>query len=206
MKVSKISRQGQAPSIWLFWTLLVVVGTLLVLFNVVYLPDLIARGMGYTGKLHLFAIDMTFAATPAQIDALLATYGSRGRTAYAAMMGLFDFVFPFLYGSFLSVGLRLVIGSTRMPVRLQRVIGAVPYIATAADWLENVCILIMLFSYPQFFVPIALIKNILTLIKFLVSAISLLGLLSGALYLLLRGIFSRFSGSARRGLPPGVRR
>src|SRR5215472_7504955 len=84
-----------------FWTLLPLVATFLVLFDVVYLPDLLARWwMGYTGHLHLFAVDTTINYSPAQAYAVLTTYGSTGRRGYIAALLLFDFVFPFLYGSF----------------------------------------------------------------------------------------------------------
>jgi len=191
MKISEIV--AKRPAL-LFLVLVAVMAVLLILLNIVYLPDQIAHSMGYTGRLHLFVLDMTFTITPAQAYSLLAAYGGQGRLAYAAMIGLFDFVFPFLYGSFLAMGLWLVARTLPLAPRTRRIVGvipSIPYLATLADWLENVCILVLLFSYPQYLVPIVVIKNILTGIKFLVSGISLAGLLLGAGYLLLRRIFLR---------------
>ena len=63
------------------------------------------------------------------------------------------------YGSFLSVGLRLLLQRTSLPLRLQRVIGWGPFAATTADWLENGCLLIMLFSYPAQLTVVARIST-----------------------------------------------
>jgi hypothetical protein len=189
MKLYPRAVANQRPSSRQFQILLVIVVTFLVLLNVVRLPDLLAHWMGYSGRLALFAVDMTFNYTPTQVYALLSAYGNEGRHAYAAMLILFDIVFPFLYGSFLSVGLRLVVQRTRLSLRLQRIVGGIPYVASTADWLENVCILAMLFSYPSQLTAIASIANLLTMTKFLVAAICLSGLLLGGLVLLVQRIF-----------------
>lgn len=186
MKTSEASAHRHRLSVWVFIALLVVVATLLVLLNVVHLPDRMAHRLGYTGKLRLFALDLTFTATPSQMYALLAAYGSQGRRVYAAMMGLFDVAFPFLYGSCLSVGLRLVARGMGLSPRTRRWVGAIPYLATAADWLENVCILSMLLSYPRPLIAMARVKNAMTLTKYLVAGASLGGLCMGGGSLLLR--------------------
>lgn len=172
------------PSPRPFWLLLGILAAYMLVLSVV--PDLVGRAMGYTGSLRLFALSNVPHYTPVQAYAWLAEYGSQGRRAYAVTLAIFDSVFPLLYASFLAVGLRLVGARLGLPPWLRRLAGRVPFAATAANWLADAGILTMLLSYPHQPALVATLASVLTLIKFLVLAISAIALLGGGSYLLAR--------------------
>lgn len=143
---------------------------------------LIPQWMGYKGNLQIFALNNPPPYSATQALAFVDEYGSTGRAAYSVAMA-FDVLFPFLYATVLSIGLRFIVGSMRLPRRVQWVIGRLPFLAALANWIADICILILLNS-PGRFVVIALIASVLTSLKFLILGICVVGLLLGAIYLL----------------------
>ena len=192
------TRRAFAPSVHptarAFWLLVGGLITWLALMSVV--PGLIANRMGYVGTLPLFALSNTPGYSPTQAHAFLTTYGASGRMAYAASLGIFDIVFPILYGCVLSVGLRLIARGLHLSPRLERFVGRTPLVAVAANWVADVCILALLFGYPSQLAPVATAAGILTFAKLAVLGVSFLSLVFGAAVLLIRGGAHRISGHA----------
>lgn len=163
-----------------FWLWLIVLIVYLVVESVGFY--LIPQWMGYKGKLQIFALNNPPPYNATQAYAFLDEYGSTGRAAYSVAM-VFDVLFPFLYATVLSIGLRLIVGSMCLPLRVQWVIGKLPFLAALANWIADIFILILLNS-PNRFVIIAIIASVLTSLKFLIIGICVVGLLLGAVYLL----------------------
>ena len=182
------------PTARRFWTLFGALVAWLALMSVT--PGVIAGAMGYTGKLQLFALSNMPGYTPAQAYADLTTYGSGGRTAYAISLGLFDIVFPLLYGSVLSVGLRLVTRGFRLSSRAQRIAGVAPFIAVAANWLADICLVTLLLSYPSRMTTFVQVASLLTTIKLVVMMLGFVSLFIGGATLLARRVGAHVSGHA----------
>lgn len=183
-RTSPTSLLASPLTIQRFWMLLGALIAWLALMSIV--PTMIAHAMGYTGARQLFALSNAPTYTPAQAHAVLAAYGSSGRLAYAVSLGLFDIVFPILYGSLLSVGLRLVTRGMRLSPRAQHIAGYAPYIACVANWMADVCILALLLGFPSQLTPLAVVAAAMTMVKFLVIGLSAISLLVGGLIALAR--------------------
>lgn len=180
------------PSTRRFWTLCAALVAWLALMSVV--PGVMAGAMGYTGKLQLFALSNMPGYTPTQAYADLTTYGSDRRAAYAVSLGLFDIVFPLLYGSVLSVGLRLVAGNLGLRGRVRSVAGIAPFVAVAANWLADICLVALLLSYPTRLTVIVPGTSLFTTIKLVVMMLGFVCLFVGGAALLARNIGAHLSG------------
>lgn len=170
-----------------FWTWLVVFLLYLVVESVGFY--LIPQWMGYKGPLQIFALNNPPPYSVTQAYTFLDEYGRAGRAAYTVAMA-FDILFPFLYATVLSIGLRLIIGNMGFPRRVQWVIGILPFLAAIANWIADIFILILLNSASRVAV-IAILASILTSTKFLILGICIVGLLFGALYLLGRKVIRK---------------
>ena len=145
---------------------------------------LIPLWMGYKGKLPVFALNNPPPYSASQALAFVNEYGSAGRAAYTVSL-VFDVLFPFLYAMVLSTGLRLIAGSLHFPPGVQRVTGTLPFLAAVANWIADIFILILL-NFPTRSIIIASIASVLTSLKFLILGICIVGLLVGAVYILVR--------------------
>lgn len=144
---------------------------------------LIPQWMGYHGGLQIFALNNPPPYSANQALTYINEYGSSGRAAYTVAMA-FDVLFPFLYATVLSVGLRLVTAKLRLSPGIQLVAGVFPFIAAIANWIADIFILILLNNLSRS-IAIASVASILTTLKFVVIAISILCLLVGAIYVFL---------------------
>lgn len=148
---------------------------------------LIPQWIGYRGNLAIFALNNPPPYSASQALAFVNEYGSTGRAAYSVAM-VFDILFPFLYATVLSVGLQLVASKMRASNRTQWMVGKFPFIAALANWVADIFILILLTTSTRSS-TIALLASVLTSLKFLILGICILGLLFGAIFLLIRKIF-----------------
>ena len=168
------------------WLLGITTALLVVIFNVVKLPDFIAGQLGYSGAQPMFAIDLQFNYSPAWVYTVLGDYGEQGRAAYVYLSGVFDFIFPLIYTLFLATTLSAILsrllpgGSNWQKLSL---FGLLPGIM---DWLENIGILSLIFNYPHQLPWLVNITNIFTMAKYLFVLSNLLIIISGGVILLLR--------------------
>lgn len=176
-----------------FWTWLLIFVIYLVIESIGFF--LIPQWMGYKGKLPIFALNNPPPYSASQALAFIDEYGSAGRTAYSVAL-VFDVFFPFLYATVLSVGLQLVLQSTRLSQGVQWVIARVPFLAALANWIADIFILLLLISPASRVSVIATLASILTTFKFVVLGLSVIGFLLGVVYLLGRSIFSKRKPSA----------
>lgn len=150
--------------------------------------SLISRITGYTGGAgRLFSLSMTPGYSPAGVHALLAGLGSQGRAADAITLGSFDTLFPVVYAVALSLALRSIAHRLGLSLRAQRIASAVPFAAAVANWLADICIGILLASYPSTAAPVAIAAGLLTGVKLGILGASVLALTAGALTSLIKG-------------------
>ncbi len=137
--------------------------------------------------------DMMFSYSPSSIYSKLAQFGSEGRLAYRLFLERVDFIFPVVYGFFLVM--TITFGLARLfPNRptLQK-LSLLPLAATFFDYAENVCLLILLHSYPRELQNTEKLANVFTLAKWAFAAISVLLLFTVLVGLLIRNFPKRAS-------------
>jgi len=134
----------------------------------------------------LTPLDQLESYTPQDVCAFMEKLGDSGRIFYARMLLMLDFAFPLAYTLFWSSVLAFLLGKFLPCNSKLMYISLLPFAAGLADWLENILILSMLFSYPKIINMVAVLANIMTNVKDLFMWVSLLLLLLGLLMYLLR--------------------
>lgn len=156
---------------------------------------LIAGSVGYRGSIGaIFTLSMTFAYSPAQAASTLAVLGASGRTADALMLVAFDLLFPLVYATCLSFGLRFVAVHLPLPRRVVALFGFAPFCAAVANWMADAAIIALIRAYPAGNLAFAIAASALTTVKLSVIAVSAIGTLLGFGALIGR----RLAGSPQR--------
>ena len=94
-------------------------------------------------------LDMMNGYTPAQANQLIASYGQQGRQSYAVVEATLDLAYPFVSGMLFSL---LILYSFQRGFPNQRwaqFLALLPFAVMLSDYLENVCVLILLLGYPR---------------------------------------------------------
>lgn len=134
----------------------------------------------------LTPLDMRDSYTSQDVCAFMEKLGDTGRVFYARMLLMLDFAFPLAYTLFWSAALAFFLGKFLPCNSKLMYISLIPFAAGLADWLENLLILSMLFSYPKIAGFVASLASILTNAKDLFMWVSLLLLVIGLLMYLIR--------------------
>ena len=122
-------------------------------------------------------IDLTFGFNPQKTLMMVAEYGDDARSYYARTEMTVDILYPvvysFLFGIILTILYR---GSSRSWVN------TLPFVCLLFDYLENITIVILLTTFPQQSLAIAVLCELFKLLKWLafgsVILLILLGLVS----------------------------
>lgn len=140
----------------------------------------IASIAGYHGNSGmLFALSMSPGYGPAAAHGILTALGPHGRVADAVTLAIFDVAFPVLYGWFFSAALRKLAAGWRISARTRTRIAQFPLVAVAANWLADVCILVLIATFPASLGPVAVAASVLTAVKLAVILISAAGVIAG---------------------------
>jgi hypothetical protein len=92
--------------------------------------------------------DVRFASSAAEVHDFLAACGPAGREAYRALQ-LADLVYPAVFAFFLATSLALAL-RLLAPGRVNLLaLAALPFLAAAFDYLENVCAWLALVAWPR---------------------------------------------------------
>lgn len=131
-------------------------------------------------------LDLQEHYTPQSVSAFMEKLGDTGRMFYTRLLIMLDFAFPLAYSLFWAAA--IVFFWSRFLPRDSRImyICLLPLAAGLADWLENLLILSMLFSYPKIVNMVAMLADSMTNLKNILLWISLLLLLLGLLLYLAR--------------------
>lgn len=148
---------------------------------------LIAGAVGYRGSIGtIFTLSMTFAYSPARAGSTVAALGESGRAADALTLIAFDLVFPLVYATCLSFGLRFVTFRLALPRRAIVLSGLFPLAAAVANWMADGAIIGLILAYPATHVAFAVAASALTTVKLTVIAVSAIGTLLGLAALVVR--------------------
>ena len=127
------------------------------------------------------AIDITFGFDPQHTLSLVEAYGDAARAYYAQMEMTTDLAFPtvsaFLFGIILTMLFR---GQSMVRAQL------LPFASMFLDYSENICILSMLYSYPQQSIYLATLCEIFKMLKWLTLSVVLILVVYGILMKLFR--------------------
>jgi hypothetical protein len=112
--------------------------------------------------------------TAAQAYSALTAYQEDGRTFYLFIEATVDLIYPVIYSLFFSLTILYFLkrGAVQRP-GLAR-LALLPFGALLADWAENAGIIAMLLTYPAQQPVIGLLTGLLTTLKWIFAALSLL--------------------------------
>lgn len=134
----------------------------------------------------LTPLDQRESYTPQEVCTFMEKLGDSGRIFYTKMLLMLDFAFPLAYTLFWAAALSFLLGKFLPCNSKLMYISLLPFAAGLADWLENILILSILFSYPKITNMVAVLANIMTNAKDLFMWASLFMLLLGLLLYLIR--------------------
>jgi hypothetical protein len=168
-----------------YWSLAAAVVLFFILLNRVHVQDYVARAFGYAGSVPMFELDqMIRGYTPEKVFNVLTAYGPNGRRAYAFLLLTCDLVFPFLYGSFLFLSIRMAAQRAGISGAWSSRLAACGYAATGFDWLENLSFLFLMRIYPGESIPVARLASLFTVTKFSFFGASVIILAGLGIYIL----------------------
>ena len=129
-------------------------------------------------------IDLTFGYNPSGTLAMIADYGEAARAYYARTEMTTDLLFPIVYAFLLGIALALLYRSTSYVWFC-----IIPFYCLLFDYLENITIVILLTTFPQQYVSVAILCEIFKLIKWLLFGATIL--------LVVVGVFVRVTKRTR---------
>jgi hypothetical protein len=147
------------------------------IFMVVVMP--LAQGQLEKFSNGVGPIDLTFFPSAEKVISSVVAYGEEGRAFYTTVELTADILYPIAYTFFFSLLISFVFQRViDKNSKLQR-LNLLPFGAWVFDMLENICILLILASYPSQEIGIAGILTFANGIKWLFAGASLLALLYG---------------------------
>ena len=147
---------------------------LLVLTNTVYafmLLVTIPNVMQYTHGMNLFDM-MPRGYDAAYAEVLLTTLGPEGRYAYLHYQLPVDFIYPLLFGITYSLLIAYFVNKLKLIDKPVLYLALLPILAGSFDYLENIGIITMLTSFPDFFSKTVQMANAFTMMKSGLSTVS----------------------------------
>jgi hypothetical protein len=114
------------------------------------------------------------------------SYGPAGRAAYVQGLMEFDFLWPLMYGGFLSIALSWLFQHLLSFPSTWRLLNLLPLFAVLLDFLENICTAAVMGLYPQSPQWALFMAPLITPIKWLWIGCSVLVLAGGFLILLIQ--------------------
>lgn len=163
---------------------------LLVIFSAFLVPSAGEKLGSISGDVGF--IDLLFAYTPETVLSMMGSYGDEGRSFYKNFTPTIDLFYPIIYSLFLALLIAFLFKKSLPAKSKMHYLSVVPLFSWIFDWLENINILIMLYSYPKFPPVIANLSSIFTSVKWSFSAISAVILLI-ALTLFIKNKVHKFS-------------
>jgi len=118
-------------------------------------------------------LDMRPGYTPDAAHHLFDVLGDTGRSAYLKLLWTVDLLLPALFGLFLSSAIR------RGAFRAWH---AIPFVAAACDYAENITITVLLLRYPMDEPALAQLASVFTVTKLVLYASGLLLAIGGFLF------------------------
>lgn len=133
------------------------------------------------------SIDTQFYYTPAALHDMLADYGE-GRQAYALAHFTGDLFFPVVYTLMLACAISWVFKKILPQESRLHMLNLIPLAMFAMDLLENTVLVVLLLAFPRPLAPLAAAAGVITLVKWLVAAVTMALPLVGLVIWLVRSL------------------
>lgn len=117
-------------------------------------------------------MDMRSSYTSDEVYAVLEALGPEGRELYATMHLAVDFVFPLFYSFFFATLFAWILGRLAPAGHPVQQLSLLAFVSLLADWSENICVLILNWSFPQRLEGLARVASVFTTIKFSMAPLS----------------------------------
>ncbi len=164
--------------------ILILLGLFLI-FTLVIFPLLTSRLTQLSNGVNL--VDNEFSYTPEKVFQMVTSYGPEGRPLYIAITLTADLVYPAIYGLLLVLSMIFFYRSSFARDSIFQAWVYIPLAAVAADYLENVCVVILLATFPNWIEGLAQAANIFTGLKWGLLLISIVLALAGLVAWLFKG-------------------
>ncbi len=162
---------------------------LFVFFNAVIMPMVGAKIQEYSGGIGPF--DLQLAYTPEQAFTMLKAYGEQGRPFYALVDLTLDVIYPvvtfLLFGALLTFLLRRGFPNNATMQKL----ALLPLGTILMDYLENICVVTMLMTFPNPSTLVAQLSSLFTTSKWIFVGLTFVVTLFGSVAWLVRKIQSK---------------
>lgn len=136
--------------------------------------------------------DLPFSYSTEQIYKIFKSYGSQGREWNTLMQITIYAVYPLINAILISLLIIKVYGKLVLKENFIKVLFLIPAVALLADYIENMCLVLMLVNYPYKLESVASLANVSTQAKWIFLLISIALTVIGALLLMIRYIHFKF--------------
>jgi hypothetical protein len=156
---------------------------LFLVFNMVILPPVITNFEVTSNGAGL--VDILYAYTPEELYSHIASFDAQGRRLYTLHELTIDLLYPMISALLFSLAIAYLLRRTLPATHPAQRLALVPLAAMLADYLENICIVLILASYPERLRGLALVANVFTVSKWAFACVELLlivGCLIGFLF------------------------
>ncbi len=147
------------------------VKTVLILFGLVLLFNLVIFPLSHSGNKDLSPLDIQISYSPEKAYEILDNYSETDRRAYIIGELTIDLIYPIVYSLLLCFIIFLLYKKPRL--------AAFPLLILISDYLENFGIVTLLSYYPQKLSAVARVTGIATSIKWFLVGVSLIIILYG---------------------------
>ncbi len=161
------------------WKSLLIFLAIYLLFNGYILKNTESKIIELAGK-SVRIIDLTFGFNPQKTLMMVSEYGDAARSFYARTEMTTDIAYPIVYAFLYGIILSLLYRKTSYAW-----VNVLPFIGLFFDYLENINIVILLITYPQQSLAIAILCEIFELMKWLTLGSFILVIIFGLAYRLI---------------------
>lgn len=155
------------------WKSLVAFLVIYMFFNAVLLKNAETKINELAGKT-VGIIDLTVGFNPQKTLDMVAAYGDAGRAYYARTEMTSDVAYPVVYAFFFGIVLTLLYRGKR-----NNWVNVIPFVALVFDYAENVTLVTLLRSFPEQSNAVAVLCEIVKLVKWSAFGASVLLILWG---------------------------
>lgn len=148
-----------------------------IFFNANYLPGVQAKLEDISGGNG--PIDLLLSYTPEKVYSMVDSYGEAGRAFYRVHELTIDILYPIVYTLLFAFLISWLFQRGFAPGSKMQQLNLVPVGAFILDMLENICIVTMLSVFPAQPAAVAWIGSVLTSVKWLFAAATIVLILTG---------------------------
>jgi len=167
------------------WKTLIITLAIYMVFNLVLLKNAESK-INELAQKTVGVIDLTFGFNPQRTLAMVAEYGDAGRAYYANTEMTTDVVYPIVYTLLFCIILTLLFRNKSY--KPYAFINLLPLGVLIFDLLENITIVTLLKSFPNSSEMVAIICEIIKMLKWTTSGLVLIAIFYGLIMLGLKSI------------------